>query len=274
MSKDAHRKIREPIVEGIFYPDSEEELLYCIESLSAASAEPRGRAFGICAPHAAYEKVGGLMASSFLAAADRKVERVVILGPVHRDFIDRIILPESAIFRTPLGESRVDQEAVKALLSCGTIFDRNDIPHLEEQCIEVLLPFSRYHFPEAKIVPVLLGRDSRAAVTALEKALFVAFGGDFSGTLLVVSANFSGGGDIAAGKAEADRIIEHALRGDSDALVAAKVSREISACGVGCLAALLGLRPSGKVRLLGRAATVSDLEKMRGVEYAALAVDD
>ncbi len=273
MSIDPGVKIREPIVEGLFYPDTGDALRKDIETFTAASGEPRGKAFGIAAPHAAYEKAGPLIASAFLSAAERKIKRAVMLGPVHRDFTDEIILPESSWFRTPLGNVRVDEESVETLLSCGTMFVRNDIPHLEEHCIEVLLPFVQFHFPEAEIVPVLVGRDSKAAVKALEKALFIAFGEVFAETLFVVSTNFSGGGDIGAGKAEADEIVAAALRGDAEALTAGKTSRKYDACGVGCLAALLALHPAGKVRLLGRGSSVSDPERMRGVEYAAISVD-
>jgi AmmeMemoRadiSam system protein B len=44
----------------------------------------------------------------------------------------------------PLGDLPVDRESGEELASCSTIFEINDMPHLREFSIEVLLPFAKY----------------------------------------------------------------------------------------------------------------------------------
>lgn len=273
MKNDSPDTVREPIVDGLFYPDSAPDLRREIEQFESSSTVPRGKAFAVVCPHAAYEKTGALMAAAYLAAADREIRRIVIIGPVHRENSDEIILPESRGFRTPLGIAEVDMKSVETVLSCSTSIIQNDIPHLEEHCLEVQLPFLQYHFPDAAIVPILLGRDTAANIRTLGKALFVAFGEHYPSTLFVVSANFSGNRETAAAAAEADEIIGLAERRDWKALVQGKVSRRFEACGAGCLASVLSLPGAGGVRLLQRASTVSDADRHKSVEYAALAVE-
>ena len=78
-------RIRDPIVEGIFYPDSADKLSLAVQGFLAASSTPEDKAFAILCPHAAYEYTGGIMADAFQAASLAKPKRIVILGPVHRE---------------------------------------------------------------------------------------------------------------------------------------------------------------------------------------------
>jgi hypothetical protein len=274
MKNESSRALREPIVDGLFYPADARGLREEMTKLDSACKDAPGHAFGIVAPHAAYEKCGSCIAEAFHAAAGRKILRTVIIGPVHRDETDEIILPESSGFITPLGELSVDTDRVSAILSCGTRIIKNDIPHLEEHCLEVLLPFVQYHFPESRIIPILLGKTTRAIVKTLTQALYVAFGEDPESTLFVVSTNFSGNMAKDAAKKEADAIIDLALRKEWERLLTGRIENKFQACGAGCLAALLNLpwAEGLTVRLLERSSADSDDEALTGVEYAAMAI--
>ena len=138
-------KVREPLVNGLFYPDDPAELKKVIDncetaamaSVKAETAKTtiRGKALAIVSPHAAYENCGNLIAAAFLSAADRKIDTVVLLGPVHKDHINEIILPEPQLFSIPGADFHLDEENIETLLSCSTLFTRSDIPHLEEHCL-------------------------------------------------------------------------------------------------------------------------------------------
>jgi AmmeMemoRadiSam system protein B len=273
MDKTSAEKMREPLVDGLFYPENAADLQAEITRYEKSCETPRGKARAIVSPHAAYEKTGTLMAAAFLSAAERKIRTAVLIGPVHRDHRDEIILPESSAFSVPTGTFQVDKKSAEALLSCGTRFVRNDIPHLEEHCLEVQLPFLRHYFPDAGIVPILLGRDTAANIKALGKGLYVSFGGSLPSTLFIVTTNFSESRDDAAARAEADEIIALAEKKDAQSLAEGKLTKRFTACGIGCLAALLTFPGLGDVRLLGRTRTVSDAETRKGVEYAAMAVE-
>jgi AmmeMemoRadiSam system protein B len=275
MSDPDTRKIREPLVDGLFYPNEAGDLAEALRNYESECGAPRGKAFAIISPHAAYEKSGSLMASAFLAASERKIRRAVLVGPVHRDFTDAIILPESQVFTIPSGGFNVDEQSVEELLSCGTHFIRSDIPHLEEHCLEVQLPFLARYFPGAEIVPVLLGKDSSANIKTLGKGLYLAFEKKLSSTLFIITTNFCESRESGKAHAEAGEIIALAEKKDGQALMEKKLSRHFTACGVGCLAAFfLGFSGAGgEVKLLGRAFSVSDPDADKRVEYAALAVE-
>ncbi|WP_455382306.1 AmmeMemoRadiSam system protein B, partial [Salinispira pacifica] len=201
--------VREPIVEGIFYPDEEQELHTRVRDLLRRSEVPAANAGAIIVPHAGYDYCGSIVASGMKAAAARTVRRVVVIGPVHRDPEEGIYLPESGWFRTPLGLLPVDRNAVLALEAAAGPIVRNDIPHLEEHCIEVLLPFIQYLFPSAALVPILLGKPGAALTDTLAGALadsFGPFGSD--GTLVVLSANLTNYLDSEDAKRESARLLD------------------------------------------------------------------
>jgi AmmeMemoRadiSam system protein B len=266
-------KTREPLVDGLFYPEDPAELEAALLACENACGAVRGKALAIVTPHAAYEKVGSLMAAAFLSAADRKIRTAVLVGPVHRDHTDEIILPESQLFSIPTGTLRVDEKSLEELLSCGTLFTRRDLPHLEEHCLELQLPFVQRYFPSAKILPILLGRDTAANIKALGKGLYLSFTNSLSSTLFIVTTNLCEGRPAAKARQEADRIIDLAEKKDAAALTEGRFKKQFTACGLGGLAALLAFPGLGGVRILGRAVSVCDPETGSRVEYTAMAME-
>jgi len=235
-------KIREPIVEGIFYPSDEKHAQKLIQKLIAEAGVKQGKAFAIITPHAGYRYAGPIAASAFLAAAGRSIKTAVILAPVHRDPQDEVYLPESESFRTPLGLLQVNHTLVDELIECSNHFFKNDIPHLEEHCIEVQLPFIQYLFPDAKIVPILLGKVNPKNVKLLSNALQVVFAEHYSDTLFVISANLTSFIRSENAKQEADVLIELIKQGDCEGILTAHAKKKISSCGAGCIATLLSFK--------------------------------
>ncbi len=249
-------RVRDPIVQGIFYPDTREELEAEVFRFLADGDKDvaiRPGATAIVSPHAGYPFCGAFIGSAFLAAAGRSVETVVILAPVHREPEDAIFLTESMYFTTPLGRIEVADDLVSELEASGTRIIRNDIPHLEEHAIEVQLPFIQHQFPKARIVPILMGRASVTNARLLAKALDLTFGEKSESTLFVVSSNLSNDTDReAASKSvgELMRFIEHA---DCEGLMTAYHEKSVTACGSGCIAALLcRSQAAGSAKLLSK----------------------
>ncbi len=67
--------------------------------------------------------------------------------------------------------------------------------------MEVQLPFAMTLFPGARLVPVLLGIPSSAAVIALARALGIVFSGRLDRTIFVVSMNLRTSVDACLGEA-------------------------------------------------------------------------
>jgi AmmeMemoRadiSam system protein B len=256
------KKTREPVVAGLFYPEGSVELRALVGQLFEKADTPSGSAFALISPHAAFEKAGLCCAHAFKAASARTIRRVFLLGPVHREPEDALFLPESSYFRTPLGECEVDVSAVDTLLSCSTRFLVNDIPHLEEHCLEVQLPFIQVLFPDASIVPILVGKPSRANTRLLSQAVHVAQAGRGAETLVVATANLH-----ARNAGAALRMIE---RGEWEELAE---SRGEYMCGAACAAAVMSLAEvKGGIRLLHHHVPLATERDHVPVEYAAFSL--
>ncbi len=299
MKHSEMEKIREATVAGIFYPDDPAELklelkrLLSPSNMSRQSKESLDKADqssdplrAILAPHAGYTYSGDLCAVAWKAASSRDIERVVIIAPVHRPEEALVYLPESDVFDTPLGRIEVDSKSVGEMLDCGTIFCRNDIPHFEEHGIEVQLPFMRYFFPKASLVPILVGGDSapqegaishqeEKLIKSLAKALGIVFSEKLDSTLFVLSSDIASGPEEDPVKEAANEALECIEKENTEALI--KVTRPgvLRSCAMTAIAAYLksGLQCKGRTILLDRHDSSPKRESAREhfVEYAALA---
>lgn len=266
--------VRASTVDGIFYPQEPEALRQFVERLLPEASPPPGAAQSIIAPHGAFEYSGTVAGSAFKASAGRRVERAVLLGPVHREPSDAVLLPESHSYQTPLGKVPVDREFVRALAARGPDFRYDELPHLEEHCLEVLLPFLQVLHPEARFVPVLLGRVSRRCVESLSEALERLTRGCLESTLFVVSSNMSTFLPSEESGAQAREVLERIQAMDWEALLERGGGKRLGACGAACVAAILHLH-----RRIGGHAVVLETNSSLGaggdpkrvVQYAAVA---
>jgi AmmeMemoRadiSam system protein B len=265
----------------MFYPEDETET---VERLTAFRVEKETgrRAAAIIAPHGAWDISGRIAGAAFSAAAGRHgsgrsgdISQVVILGTVHDKKADGIFLSESDSFQTPLGNLPVNREFCDELLSCNILFELNDIPHLREHSIEVLLPFVKYCFPRASIVPVLMGNSRQLLISTLARALELVFEPVMEDTLLVVSCNLSMNNDEELARIQAEDCVRLLLGKKTDEFCAGIRSGRISACG-GALAA--SLLESGLVDRL-EASLVSEVlirakgEENKTVYYGAISYE-
>jgi AmmeMemoRadiSam system protein B len=270
-----NRKLRAATVDGLFYPADSEELTALLLELLDACAAPRGSAAAIIAPHAAYQYSGTLAAAAFNAAAGREIERVVLLGPVHREQVAEIILPESELFRTPLGDVQVDQEMTEELVTSSTRIIRNDIPHLEEHCLEVHLPFVQHLFPKARIVPVLMGETTPALIRILAAALKLCLLPRLAASLLVVSANMNSYPCHKKEGRSPDFFVQRIIEGDWAGICDGYARGSISSPAAGCVAVLLCLRETlgGRIELLGQSdSAAAEGDDRNIIHYAAVAL--
>ena len=266
-------RVRASTVDGIFYPAEREALAERVGGLLAGSG-PAGTAGCLISPHAAYEYSGALAAAAFQAAAGRAVERVLLLGPVHREASERLLLPESEAFQTPLATTAVDLETVRRLASRDPCFALDDIPHLEEHCLEVQLPFLQTLFPRALLVPVLMGCPVARLVEALTEALREEPALAPERTLIVVSANLTGYRPREEAQREAQALLELVRAGDWRGILAETEAKTLSSCGAGCIAAILAIEQElgsrAEILKLASSLDVSDDER-RVVHYGAIA---
>jgi AmmeMemoRadiSam system protein B len=270
---DGSGPIREPVVEGIFYPENKDELTRLIASLMSHSPAVPAEPVAIVTPHASLSYSGETMSAAFKRAAGLSRDVVVLLGPVHRDEESVVILPESQQFRTPLGTCYVEEPLRSQLLESNPAVIEDDIPHLEEHCIEVQLPFVQYLFPDATILPILMGSPATPTVTVLAEALARIDEAAHGSLLYVVSSNMTGYREAQTAKDEATRLIHLLLEGKWKEMMKGHQERRLSTHGVGCLAAFLSFAADRfSPELLSRQNSFpQNPDVRRVVEYASFA---
>lgn len=268
------KKIRDSIVDGIFYSSEPEKLEAEIEEYYQASSNPKGKAKAILAPHAGSRYAWPYVASAFRSAMNRgQTKKIVLLGPVHREYENASFLPESQAFQTPLGPIKVDLESIKALSGkCQNIII-NDIAHLEEHCLEIQLPFIKKYFPKAEIIPILIGSAENKNIQSLARALSSLELNHQQECLFIASANLSAFSPIAEAKKSAANTIELLQQKKGSEILQKAKQGKINSCGAGVLALLLELFASGhklEILLEGDSRQASQDQK-NGVCYAAAA---
>ena len=261
--------IRPPAVAGTFYPEDSAILAETLRRL-LNSARFRGSAGSvpkaIIVPHAGYVYSGPVAASAYarMVTARGRVQRVVILGPAHTVALEDIAASGADAFSTPLGVLEVNSASRDAVIGDGLV-SVFDLAHLAEHSLEVQLPFIQFVLGPVKVLPLLIGTVSTAAVAQL---LSRVWGGPE--TLVVVSTDLSHYHDRETARRLDNRTAAAIIARDPDGVSPA------DACGVYALRGLLSLAARREMKieqldLRTSADTAGDLTRVVGYGSFALA---
>lgn len=264
--------LREPVVEGLFYPEDPEELTTQIESHVHNARTVAGRPKGLIVPNAGFNFISAILGEAYKLCSASSYARIVILGPVRDEYPEGFLLPESTIFRTPAGRSRVDVPALQLLLSSSTAAHVSELAHLQEHSIEIQLPWIQVLFPDIPVVPILCNHRSPAGVKALASALYVMEQELPGDTLYIASMNFSPALPRESASRHAGLILEYLLEGKWEHLAGSPELRNTNT-GNACIAAVLSLllHRSCRVESIMRASSFEhDKNDSSVVEYAAV----
>ncbi len=241
---------RSMTVNFIFYPGIKEELEKRIGLLlqECRSAQKRNSTVdttavpvrAIISPHAGWAQCGRIMATAYSSVSKRDIETVVILSRVHREPAKAVFLPNFTSYATPLGELEVDQVILSELADSSEIFKFDNIPHVEEHSLEVQLPFIKYLWPTAKIVPILTGKSLVSMTNKLSSSLNEVLKDKMESTLFIVSSSMSSYDTKEKTREETDRFISLLNSSDQwEAMPDMFNTGEIGACSADCLLAVL-----------------------------------
>ncbi|MBF0618592.1 MAG: AmmeMemoRadiSam system protein B [Candidatus Omnitrophica bacterium] len=184
---------------GSWYPGSQAELSSMLDQdLAAVKDVPVNADIAvIVSPHAGYVFSAPVAAYGFkAAAANKKVSTVIILAPSHHISFKGAAVWSEGGFETPLGVAAVDTALAQKILAADKRFSfRQDvftgIPGRAENSVETQIPLIQKVFPEAKIVPVILGFPPEPDVLkSMAQALALAVG-DRDDVLVDVSVDQS-----------------------------------------------------------------------------------
>lgn len=160
---------------GRFYPASASSLRRMVEQLAAEGQSGSQRSpKAVIAPHAGYSYSGPIAGSAFASwrSVAAVVRRVVVLGPSHWVDFPGLALPAATALSTPLGEVRLDQDAVVALsgLPQVRVFDA---AYEREHSLEVELPFLQVMLSAGFVVtPLVVGRATDAEIQEVVERLW------------------------------------------------------------------------------------------------------
>lgn len=183
-------KIRFPAVAGQFYEADPLKLKKNIARMLSeldGGEKPEGRARALVVPHAGYVFSGKTALKTFSAASSFSYKRILIIAPSHRVPFQGLAFADYSVLRTPLGDMKIDSEAIGMLSSCPYIQQINQA-HAYEHALEVELPFIQTLFPDIPIIPFISGHLDVKTAENIAEALSVFWNED---TLWVISSDFT-----------------------------------------------------------------------------------
>jgi len=183
--------IRQPVFADKFYPADSTKLTNAIKTfLSNAKPPKMDHPIAIIVPHAGYIFAGQIIADGFNQARQDHYDLIVVLGTNHTtaNFTSISVYPKGA-FGTPIGPVMVDDSAAAQLIKQDPDVSANLVVHAQEHSIEVQVPFIKYLFPHAKILPIVVGEPNVRMCARFGESLTRIIKG--KRTLIVASSDLS-----------------------------------------------------------------------------------
>jgi AmmeMemoRadiSam system protein B len=232
--------VRSPAVAGSWYPASAAGIVAEVEGYLAAAVCPPvpGRLVGLICPHAGLRYSGPVAAHGYSLLRGHSDICVVLVGPSHRVAFDGLALWARGAFETPLGRTPIDEELAAALLAADTRIRDAPRPHRDEHSLEMQLPFLQHLVRGLRILPVLMGSQTRAEVDGLAAALAGALSGRRD-VLLVASSDLSHYHPATEAARLDALVVGDVERFDEDALMDRLAASHEHACGGGPIVAVM-----------------------------------
>lgn len=160
------KKIKSASVAGKFYPEDEKELLSSLEEFVKNNREQyKYSTRAIIVPHAGYVYSGQLASEGF-QYLNSKSKNIFVIAPAHYVALEGIAVSSCDYWETPLGEVQVNQE-INQILVNDFWAKFNDEAIEPEHSLEVQVPFIQKFFPDAQIIPILVGDTDFGQITKL-----------------------------------------------------------------------------------------------------------
>jgi MEMO1 family protein len=236
-----NKKIRLESAAGSFYPVNEGALSGVVTDFLKSSAnEALPDIAGLVSPHAGYIYSGQVAACSYKQVEKRKYESVIIIAPSHSEYFDFNSVFDGRGYRTPLGIVEVDTERAERLAGNATYKNNirlSDFGHRREHSLEVQLPFLQTVFENLKIVPVVMGLQSKNNIESLGNAIGATFKDE--SILVIASTDLSHYHDYNTAEGLDALVIDYIDSFDPVRFTRAVSSEEVEMCGGGPVAAAM-----------------------------------
>lgn len=236
--------LRRAAVAGSWYPGRADQLEAEVDahlgSADRAAPEdvPAGAdLIGLVAPHAGLVYSGPVAAYAYRLLRDRTFDLIVLVGPSHYVGFDGVSVWPSGEFETPFGPLEVDAGAAQALMQRSPTVQELPAAHKREHSLEMQLPFLRIVAGQSKILPLVMGHQTRTTAFALADAIIDVVRDRRA--LLVASSDLSHFHDAKTAARLDAAVIDDVDRMDAEGLMGRLEARPDHACGGGPIVTVL-----------------------------------
>lgn len=235
--------LRPSPIAGQWYPANPRQLAESVDHyLESADLPPlAGQVVAVMAPHAGHRYSGPVAGYAFAALRGLQPEVVAVVSPMHQPYSQPLLTSAHDAYQTPLGEVRIDQQAVVALdnaLITALGFGLTPVPRDPEHSLEIELPFLQRALPdEFSLIPVMVRDQSARVAQALGSALADLLRDRNS--LLVASTDLSHFYPQAVAEKLDGEILRRVAAFDPQGVLLAEEQGKGFACGRAAVAAVL-----------------------------------
>ena len=274
--------VRESAVAGSFYSADKRQLLADVKTaLSSAKNFDEQDVRALIVPHAGYVFSANVAATSY-KTLHKKYKNVFLIGSSHHVNFNGISIYNQGNYKTPLGEVKVNQEIVDALIEKSSLITYRQEAHAREHTLEVQLPFLQTIYgEELQIIPIILATSEMETIKSLANILKPYFTDE---NLFVISTDLSHYPSYEDAYRVDKKILDAVVSNEPQKLIQTIIENEnshtknlqTSACGWASLLTLelLTQEPIYKYELLEYKNSGDTLygEKDRVVGYGALRI--
>ena len=171
------KRVRHAARSGQFYPGDKQALSSMIGDFleKAEKVVVNGEIVGLWVPHAGYMFSGQVAANAYCTVHGSNYDVVIVIGPSHYEPIRGASIGDWDIYRTPMGDVKVDTELAQKIRDTSSLVNSVPSAHKYEHSVEVQIPFIQTVLPGVPIVPMVIGqlsmKDSKKIAQALVKAV-------------------------------------------------------------------------------------------------------
>jgi AmmeMemoRadiSam system protein B len=269
--------LRRAAVAGSWYPGDAPSLAAEVERYLEAvpPADLPGPLLALISPHAGLTYSGPVAAYGYAFLRGAAGLTAVLVGPAHRASFDGVSVFAHGAFETPLGTLPVDEVAARALVDADPHIRDFATPHREEHSLEMQLPFLQHLVRGLRVVPVLMGRQSRDEVDVLARALAQVLPG--RDAVMVASSDLSHYHPAPVAQAMDSEVLADIARFDPEGLMDRLEAEPGHACGGGAIATVMkAARALGAERSIvmryGDSGDAGERNKRRVVGYVSAAL--
>ena len=232
--------VRTAAVAGSWYPGTAAAIGAEVDRYLEAAGEVSvpGRLVALVSPHAGLRYSGPVAAYGYGLLRGRSSLTAVLVGPSHRAAFEGVAVQAHGAWETPLGRVPIDEELAGALVDAERAVLDDAAVHRDEHSLEMQMPFLQRLIPELRIVPAMMGHQSRGEVEKLSAALAQVLEGR-EDVMLVASSDLSHFLPARVANREDAVVVEQVGDFDDEGLMSRLESHDNAACGGGPIVAVM-----------------------------------